>query len=258
MTDDMPVGDDDQAPSVWFFKMTDDDFAVCRQCGVTAYGVFSYLVARQGSNGHCFPSQATIADRLGCSVPSVKRAIAALRAAGFIEVQRNGHHRNTYRAIRAGIKLIPHAIEQRSHLRGTGAKLIPEQGSNLRTNKTHRNKTQLKRTKRAHAAIDWDAIEWPPELDTPECRMAWAEWVAYKTERGEGYKSAMSGRKVLAAKRGWGAARFVAAIDWSIASNYAGIWEKKKDGATNGKPHNRSADAIRRERYDPNAVGGDF
>ena len=64
----------------------------------------------------------------------------------------------------------------------------------------------------------------PKNLDTPEFCEAWGEWVAYRKE----CKKMMTDRSArMAVKRltVWGVDRAVAAIEYSIAQGYQGIFE---------------------------------
>ena len=49
-----------------------------------AVAVYMYLCDRAGETGACFPSHSTIADDLGLSVSTVKRALHDLEQAGCI------------------------------------------------------------------------------------------------------------------------------------------------------------------------------
>lgn len=51
----------------------------------TAQSIYRYLRYRQGKNENCYPSHKTIAADNKCSVSTVKRAIAELIKAGYIE-----------------------------------------------------------------------------------------------------------------------------------------------------------------------------
>lgn len=77
----------------------------------------------------------------------------------------------------------------------------------------------------------------PPKFETPEVRQAIADWLAYKVARGEAYKdAAYFGRKV-AEFAAAGPAGFIAAVNFSIGNNYAGIFPAKGNG--NGQSASR-------------------
>lgn len=86
------------------------------------------------------------------------------------------------------------------------------------------------------AAADKRAVIFPGELDTPECRAAWADWLEHKKERGESYKSAKSQQAKLTELSKLGPQRFVAAIIHSRGNNWAGIYEPKNGNGAKSKP----------------------
>ncbi len=84
----------------------------------------------------------------------------------------------------------------------------------------------------------------PPSLDTPEFRVAWADFKKHRAEKRDPL-TPMATKKQLSRIEPWGVARAVAAINFTIANGWTGIYEEK--GATNGKPNasNRDARAAR-------------
>lgn len=86
----------------------------------------------------------------------------------------------------------------------------------------------------------------PPHLDTPEVRAALDEWIAYKRERGQTYKQVGLNsvhRKLIAL----GAARFIAAVEHSTGSNYAGLVEAPRGGSAKQSNFDKLAEFHRRE-----------
>lgn len=81
-------------------------------------------------------------------------------------------------------------------------------------------------------------VEFPPELDTLECRDAAQLWLEHKRERGESYKSAKSFAMKLGELARAGPDAFVAAVKSSIGNNYAGIHPPKEtySGNRNQRP----------------------
>lgn len=66
----------------------------------------------------------------------------------------------------------------------------------------------------------------PEHLDTATARAAIGQWLAYKRERGEGYKPA--GLNALISRLSeWDELRLVRAVKHSTSSNYAGLYEPK-------------------------------
>jgi len=92
-----------------------------------------------------------------------------------------------------------------------------------------------KRPRVAFTACD---VEFPPELDTTDCRDAAERWLAHKRERGESYKSAKSFAMKLGELARAGPEAFVAAVKSSIGNNYAGIYSPKesKNASRNARP----------------------
>lgn len=69
-----------------------------------------------------------------------------------------------------------------------------------------------------------DAI--PDVLDTPEFREAFSDWQKFKRERGQGYKPTGL-RTLLKQLAEWGPEKSILAIQNSMASNYAGLFEPR-------------------------------
>jgi len=89
--------------------------------------------------------------------------------------------------------------------------------------------------------IDPAEVPIPEGWDIPQVRQAIADWLDYKSKRGEGYKdAAYLGRKVTEFKSA-GPVAFVAAVDSSIGNGYAGLFPSKSfnghkiDNSTRGK-----------------------
>lgn len=78
-------------------------------------------------------------------------------------------------------------------------------------------------------AVRTREVELPPlpeHLDTATARAAISQWLAYKRERGEGYKPA--GLNALISRLSeWDELRLVRAVKHSTSSNYAGLYEPK-------------------------------
>jgi hypothetical protein len=90
--------------------------------------------------------------------------------------------------------------------------------------------------KKARAADAGDPLaDLPVELDTADCRQALTAWREYKAEKGQRYKPA-GWAALLATCAKAGPAATVAAIERSMASNWAGLFPEKEDVKQNGKP----------------------
>lgn len=67
-------------------------------------------------------------------------------------------------------------------------------------------------------------FEIPAKLDTPAFREAWAEWEGHRQESGK-KMTARSARMAVKRLSVWGVERAIAAIEYSIAQGYRGIFE---------------------------------
>ena len=90
----------------------------------------------------------------------------------------------------------------------------------------------------------------PDGFGIPAVRKAIGDWLAYKAERGEAYRDASYlGRKVAEFATA-GPAAFVAAVNSSIGSNYAGLFPVKE--GTNGNAKRITSGQV----YDPASADG--
>lgn len=76
-------------------------------------------------------------------------------------------------------------------------------------------------------AADAAVIPFPPELDTPEFRAAWSDWLAYRRERKlTTYKpKSLSGQ--FSTLAGWGVDAAITSIRESIRQHWQGLFEPK-------------------------------
>jgi len=98
-------------------------------------------------------------------------------------------------------------------------------------------KRREEKSKRTPPVVPLDEIDYPPGTDTADVRQALADWCAYKRSRGEAYKSPARQLGLLLRKFPTPAA-FVAAIEHSMANNYAGCFSPKEGarGRTTNQP----------------------
>lgn len=86
-----------------------------------------------------------------------------------------------------------------------------------------------------------------PEVAIPEDLVAYAaelhEWLGYKRDRGQRYKGEKGLGALWSRARALGA-RLPAAIAWSMASNYAGIYEAPTNGNGNGRSRLREPESM--------------
>jgi len=79
-------------------------------------------------------------------------------------------------------------------------------------------------------------LEWPDSLDTPEAKQALEEWIAYKRDRGQGYRATNGPQKILNEFGELGPAALRRSIDHAIASNYAGVFPVTSNGRHEPEP----------------------
>lgn len=73
-------------------------------------------------------------------------------------------------------------------------------------------------------SVNGKPVRIPEALDTPEVREALASWLKFKRRKGQGYKEAEYIEKKVAEFEPLGPDAFVAAVNSSIGSNYAGLF----------------------------------
>lgn len=77
------------------------------------------------------------------------------------------------------------------------------------------------------APIDPLKVDFPPSLDSPEFRAAWADWMQHRSEIRKPYRP-LGVQKLVGQLAAMGASRAIAAINWSIANQYQGIYESNQ------------------------------
>ena len=71
----------------------------------------------------------------------------------------------------------------------------------------------------------------PDHLDNEKAKLSWGEWISYKKDIKLPYQSLTSEQKQLNQKRWKTSDQFCAAIEYSIAQGYKGIYEDRNNGA---------------------------
>lgn len=74
--------------------------------GVSALAVYHVLASMVNKHQRCFPSQQYIANLLGCSRPTVHKAIERLKQYQLIAIEKRRRNQNTYYLLEVGCK--PH------------------------------------------------------------------------------------------------------------------------------------------------------
>ncbi|MCW5558035.1 MAG: hypothetical protein KIT22_09440 [Verrucomicrobiae bacterium] len=78
-------------------------------------------------------------------------------------------------------------------------------------------------------------IEFPPELDTPAFREAWAGYEAYRKQRRSKPLLPVSATAKLAELAGWGESVALEAIRETISNGWQGIFRPKGERQPNGR-----------------------
>lgn len=89
------------------------------------------------------------------------------------------------------------------------------------------------------SSINLDKIVFPPKLDHVIAKSALDEWLEYKRQRGEKYKSLSSIQKLLNQYSNLSPPEFAEAVNHSMANNYKGLFPKPKEFSKNGN-HQKS------------------
>jgi hypothetical protein len=98
-------------------------------------------------------------------------------------------------------------------------------------------------------------VEFPTELDDPDCRDALDRWLAHKLELGKPYKGATSVKTLLKSWAKAGPEAFRKAVDHSLARNWEGIFSPgDSDDRKRKAPTRADAESTRRGlQHDPDA-----
>lgn len=88
--------------------------------------------------------------------------------------------------------------------------------------------------KKPDAKFRAESSEIPPTLATPEFVAAWADWCAYKRERGQSLRS-RTAKAQLGEMNSWGESVAIAAIRKSIVNGWTGVFQPDSHGSR-GKP----------------------
>jgi len=200
--------------------------------GITAYAIAVYTAIAMHANkkGACWPSLHRIQNLTRLCRNSTIRAIRLLERLDFVRVVRDTGKSNVYQCTPCtGSPREPvHHVNQTGsprepvpvhHVNQTGSPGEPELDS---TNKT---KKQDPKTRPTEAGKE----EFSSQLNTPEFQTAWTDWIEHHRQIGKPYK-AKAREELLKQLADWGPDRACAAIRFSVANNYAGIYEPKKNG----------------------------
>src|SRR3989304_2206183 len=88
----------DEGGWYWIPKVVIQEYAP--KVGTMGIAVYNFLASMADRNQSCFPSQQYIADRLGCSRPTVSRALKRLEVHGLIRKETRSRYHCVYRLLR--------------------------------------------------------------------------------------------------------------------------------------------------------------
>jgi hypothetical protein len=175
---------------------------------------------------------------------TVPASIARLVAAGFVSVVRGScedRRPNRYRLLRHAECDVATSRTSQPVVGGvtTSGMLRHNQcDEHVTTSVTEREEnlpdTQNRARKRKPAAAAAASVTIPLSLDTPEFRVAWAEWLAYRHER----RLTCTARTLtaqLTALEGMGEPAAIESIRTSIGAGWQGLFPPKQGGG-NGQP----------------------
>lgn len=212
------------------------------------------LAHHADDEGVCWPSQPRLMEETNCTRRGVQKMLGKLAELGEIVVEEEGVGRGNstkYRLAKYTEKGEQTVTVLGDKRRTDGSPITESEKANVGTLKGERGDTKGEpRDIKGEQAVRPNTIEHqlesqkntisevpvPSELDGEEFRVAWAEWLQYRRQR----KPKLSAYTEIGVKKQFkalatlGKERAIAAIDFSIAQNYQGIFEPRQNG--NGRP----------------------
>lgn len=209
-----------------------------------ALRLYLHISRYANQEGYCWASNATLAEKCGCSARAVQRALLLLEACGHIfrDEDRNDNRRiwitkPSAQGNKPGDDTVaPHddtvtEIRQNCH-------------ASHDENVTHNNTSLINKSN--NIPLTPRRVEQEPDLEerfSPELAKTVSEWLAYKREKKQGYKP--RGLKILlgqirTAADTYGDTVVIEVIRRSMAANYQGIvWDRMEQlRQRNGPPSN--------------------
>jgi hypothetical protein len=192
--------------------------------------ILAYLIDKIGNNGHCWPGGRTIADDIGTDKSTVFRSIDRLAASGEIRISRGGRGKSSTYEVSAkcgqsDAEQCPQNADSQVSAKCDGVSaecghLCPQNADiKDRPNKRPKKKTQ------AHAPLP----DIPFELETPEFRELWTQFVQHRIEIKH-RMTPTAAKRLLDKLVRWGADRAAAATRYSLENGWQGIFEEKLHG----------------------------
>lgn len=172
--------------------------------------------------GQFITSTAKISEQFQWSRKKTERLLKLLKKEEQIELKRS--NRKTVITVR-NYDAYQAKDEDEGTAKGvaTGATEGAATGLQPHTEKKDKKLKKDKETKKEKPLV------FPPALDNDRCRKAWDFWLAYKKQIKKPYKTQVGQQMQLSRWKGQTADAFCEAIKYSIANEYQGIYEEKKE-----------------------------
>lgn len=114
--------------------------------------------------------------------------------------------------------------ERKRQLASDRQKRYRERHTGVTNNVTVTPRVEKSREEKSKKKTPLPPLEFPSALDSDSCRTALNEWLAHRERIGKSYKSQASVGKLLTEWAAKGPAAFVAAVEFSIAREYQGLF----------------------------------
>lgn len=200
--------------------------------GPTGFAVYAVLAGHADDTDRCWPSVAAIAQIVGCSEPTVKRALRTLKDHGLISQQRRRQSVPVY-TIQEVSPVTPQCQEVSPVIpRGITSDLQEVSPVIHGTNTKERTpKNEGARRTKSRPKFDPLAVELP--FDAPRFRSGWADFCEHRRLTKHPLTEAAV-KRILAKLERWGEAKAVEALDTSIENGWRGVFEPKAAGKAAG------------------------
>lgn len=225
--------------------------ALRRDAGDGATVLWLYLWARADvRTARAWPTTKTMATELGAFRNRISSRLSILEKAGWLQVERVPGTRNQY-VVTVPQSVVSESGHPQEACMQDRAGVVCESGQGLYAKADdHPNTTKntSKNTTKTRRRSAWEAdIEIPESLRSERFEVAWAEWLAYRSQRRLS-RAPMTLERQLAMLARLGTDGAVQAIETSIRNGWQGIFAGK--GPRNGNGHS-DGDQPPRGKYDP-------
>lgn len=149
---------------------------------------------------------------------------------------------DTYQSITTTDKHTEEHTDKHTEKPRSGTRKSHDKTTN-KNDKNLKNEENEKKIRNPLTPFEGDPV-WPTQLDTPQARSEWNRWLTYKHQKRKNYKTLDSHEAALrrCAKDFQTPERLIAAIEYSIAQGWDGIYEEKK--LTGGKKQQHKSTGV--------------